>query len=82
LSTEFETKNKLEYHFIPVTPGELKFVVRAPNDAHVALTTCPGNGDPMYEVSIVIVYLKTLNDSFVFNQDSHAVFVTSTNVCI
>jgi len=81
-STEFETKNKLEYHFIPVISGELHFRVRATNDAHVALTTGPSAGDPMYEVSIVIVYMKTLNDPSVFNPDSHAVFVASTNVCI
>jgi hypothetical protein len=61
LSTEFKTENKLEYHFIPVTSGELNFRVRAPNDAHVALTTGPTLGNPMYEVSIVIVHMMTLN---------------------
>jgi len=59
LSTELKTKNKLEYQFIPVTFGELNFRVLAPNDAHVALTTGPTEGDPMYEVSIAIVYMKT-----------------------
>jgi hypothetical protein len=54
LSTEFETEDKLVYKFIPVTLGELHFRVRAPNDAHVALTTAPTEGAPMYEVSIVI----------------------------
>jgi hypothetical protein len=82
LSTEFKTENKLVYQFIPVTFGELNFKVRATNDAHVALTTGPTEGDPMYEVSIVIVYVKTLNGHFVFSPDSHAVFVASINVCI
>jgi hypothetical protein len=56
LSTEFKTENNLEYHFIPVTSGELHFKVRAPNDAHVALTTGPTEGDPMYEVSNMILF--------------------------
>jgi hypothetical protein len=54
LSTEYKTENKLEYNFIPITSGELHFKVRAPNDAHVALTTGPTEGDPMYEVSYMI----------------------------
>jgi hypothetical protein len=60
LSTEFKTENKLDYHFIPITSGELNFRVRAPNDAHVALTTGPTIGNPMYEVSIVIVHMTLM----------------------
>jgi len=69
LSTEFKTENKLEYHFIPITSGELHFRVRAPNDAHVALTTGPTIGNPIYEVSNMVVYLKTLNGPFVLVQN-------------
>jgi hypothetical protein len=54
LSTEFKTEDKFEYNFTAVTSGKLRFRVRAPHDAHVALTTGPNEGDPMYEVSIVI----------------------------
>jgi hypothetical protein len=67
LSTEFKTKDKLEYNFTAVTSGKLRFKVRAPNDAHVALTTGPTVGNPMCEVSNGIVYLKTLNGPFVFS---------------
>jgi hypothetical protein len=56
LSTELKTENKLEYKFHPVTSGKLHFKVRAPNDAHVALTTGPNEGDPMHEVSYMIMY--------------------------
>jgi len=82
LSTEFETEDKLEYRFNPVISQELHFRVRAPNDAHVALTTGPTEGNPMIEVSNRIVYLKTLNGPFVFSPDSRSLFVTSCNVCI
>jgi hypothetical protein len=82
LFTEFKTADKLEYRFIPITAGELHFRVQAANDAHVAQTTCPTEGDPMYEVNIVIVYMKTLNDHFVFSADSHAVFLSiSFSIC-
>ncbi|XP_018369126.1 PREDICTED: uncharacterized protein LOC108765092 isoform X1 [Trachymyrmex cornetzi] len=46
------TEDKLEYHFYPVTAGQIQFRIKAPNDAHVALTTGPQEGDPMYEVFI------------------------------
>ncbi|KMQ95579.1 c3 and pzp-like alpha-2-macroglobulin domain-containing protein 8 protein [Lasius niger] len=46
------TEDKLEYHFYPVTAGQIQFRVKAPNDAHIALTTGPQEGDPMYEVFI------------------------------
>lgn len=44
------TEDKLEYNFYPVTAGQIQFRVKAANDAHVALTTGPQEGDPMYEV--------------------------------
>ena len=56
LSTEFKTEDKFEYNFTAVTSGRLRFKVRAPNDAHVALTTGPTEGNPMYEVSNMIVW--------------------------
>jgi len=46
------TEDKLEYHFYPVSAGQIQFRVRAPNDAHIALTTGPNEGDPMYEVGL------------------------------
>lgn len=45
------TEDKLEYNFYPVASGQIQFRIKAPNDAHVALTTGPQEGDPMYEVS-------------------------------
>jgi len=82
LSTEFKTEDNLQYRFNPVISDELHFRVRAANDAHVALTTGPTEGNPMIEVSNKIVCLKTLNGPFVFSPDCHSVFVTSFNVCI
>ncbi|XP_029054375.1 uncharacterized protein LOC114881700 isoform X1 [Osmia bicornis bicornis] len=46
------TEDKLEYHFYPVASGQIQFRVKAANDAHVALTTGPHEGEPMYEVFI------------------------------
>lgn len=46
------TEDKLEYQFIPVTGSQIQFRVRAPNDAHIALTAGPQEGEPMYEVFI------------------------------
>nr|KAF7392444.1 hypothetical protein H0235_017443 [Vespula pensylvanica] len=46
------TEDKLEYNFYPVTSGQVQFRVKAPNDAHIALTTGPHEGEPMYEVFI------------------------------
>ena len=45
-----ETEDKLEYQFIPVFGGQIQFRVKAPHDAHVALTPGPEEGEPMYEV--------------------------------
>ncbi|GLG97808.1 Farnesoic acid O-methyltransferase [Gryllus bimaculatus] len=52
MSIELETPDKLEYQFHPVTSGSLNFKIKAPNDAHVALTAGPEEADPMYEVFI------------------------------
>ena len=82
LSTEFKTEDKLEYQFIPVTSGEMTFKVRAPNDVYVALTTAPTKGDPMYEVSYKIFYLRTHNDQFVFSPRCYTSFFTSVGICI
>jgi hypothetical protein len=80
VSTEFETENQLEYNFIPLKSGKLNFKVRAPNDAHVALTAGPAEGNPMYEVSFIIRYLRTRNGHFILSPDSYAVFITSIDV--
>ncbi|XP_077300117.1 uncharacterized protein LOC143920947 isoform X3 [Arctopsyche grandis] len=46
------TEDNLQYTFYPVTSGFINFKVRAANDAHVALTTGPGESDPMVEIFI------------------------------
>ncbi|XP_011136164.1 uncharacterized protein LOC105181234 isoform X2 [Harpegnathos saltator] len=52
MAVSLNTEDKLEYHFYPVTAGQIQFRVKAANDAHVALTTGPQEGEPMYEVFI------------------------------
>lgn len=52
LISEVSTEDKLEYKFLPNSSGFLQFRVRAPNDAHLALTTAAAECDPMYEVFI------------------------------
>ncbi|XP_012524783.1 uncharacterized protein LOC105830158 isoform X2 [Monomorium pharaonis] len=52
MAVSLSTEDKLEYHFYPVTAGQIQFRVKAPNDAHIALTTGPQEGEPMYEVFI------------------------------
>ncbi|XP_018343738.1 PREDICTED: C3 and PZP-like alpha-2-macroglobulin domain-containing protein 8 isoform X2 [Trachymyrmex septentrionalis] len=52
MAVSLNTEDKLEYHFYPVTAGQIQFRIKAPNDAHVALTTASQEGDPMYEVFI------------------------------
>lgn len=52
MAISLSTEDKLEYHFYPVTSGQVQFRVKTPNDAHVALTTGPHEGEPMYEVFI------------------------------
>ncbi|XP_058818131.1 uncharacterized protein LOC131681390 [Topomyia yanbarensis] len=49
---ELDTEDKLEYKFYPATNGVVNFKVRAPNDAHLALTSGPKESDPMLEVFI------------------------------
>uniref|UniRef100_A0A1I8NZK1 Farnesoic acid O-methyl transferase domain-containing protein n=1 Tax=Stomoxys calcitrans TaxID=35570 RepID=A0A1I8NZK1_STOCA len=46
------TPDKLEYKFFPVSHGVFTFKIRAPNDAHLALTSQPKERLPMYEVFI------------------------------
>ncbi|XP_070520354.1 uncharacterized protein [Cardiocondyla obscurior] len=52
MAVSLSTEDKLEYHFYPVTAGQIQFRIKAPNDAHIALTTGPQEGEPMYEVFI------------------------------
>ncbi|XP_015586335.1 uncharacterized protein LOC107263519 isoform X3 [Cephus cinctus] len=52
MAISLSTEDKLEYQFYPVTSGQIQFRVKTANDAHVALTTGPTEGDPMYEVFI------------------------------
>jgi len=47
---EFHTPDSTDYTFHPVLAGEIKFGVRANNDAHLALTTAAAETDPMIEV--------------------------------
>jgi len=47
-----DTPDKLEYNFYPIRSGIVNFKVRAPKDAHIALTTGPAENDPMVEVFI------------------------------
>ncbi|XP_052863072.1 uncharacterized protein LOC128269719 [Anopheles cruzii] len=49
---ELETVDKLEYRFVPAGDGVVNFKVRAPNDAHIALTSEPAESDQMLEVFI------------------------------
>jgi hypothetical protein len=49
---ELNTEDKLEYSFMPNNSGHQQFRVRAPNDAHIALTSSASESDPMYEVFI------------------------------
>ncbi|XP_049534383.1 C3 and PZP-like alpha-2-macroglobulin domain-containing protein 8 isoform X1 [Anopheles darlingi] len=51
-SIELETEDKLEYRFVPAGTSCVNFKVRAPNDAHIALTSGPEESDPMLEVFI------------------------------
>lgn len=51
------TEDKLEYRFYPVTAGQIQFRVKANNDAHIALTMEPQEGDPMYEVRFCTVFV-------------------------
>ncbi|CAL7949665.1 unnamed protein product [Xylocopa violacea] len=52
MAISLSTEDKLEYNFYPVATGQIQFRVKTPNDAHVALTTGPQEGEPMYEIFI------------------------------
>lgn len=52
MAISLSTEDKLEYKFYPVATGQVQFRVKAANDAHVALTTGPEEGEPMYEIFI------------------------------
>ncbi len=46
------TEDKLEYQWYPINGSQIQFRIKAPHDAHIALTTGPFEGDPMWEVFI------------------------------
>lgn len=50
LFAELQTPDELVYKFYPVAGGVFNFKIRAPNDAHLALTSGPSESDPMLEV--------------------------------
>lgn len=52
MAISLSTEDKLEYNFYPVTSGQVQFRVKAPHDAHIALTSGPSEGEPMYEIFI------------------------------
>ncbi|KAH8299578.1 hypothetical protein KR044_003121, partial [Drosophila immigrans] len=49
---EINTPDKLEYQFQPASGGVFTFKVRAAKDAHLALTSQPSAGAPLYEIFI------------------------------
>ncbi|XP_063991103.1 uncharacterized protein LOC135169755 [Diachasmimorpha longicaudata] len=51
-ASPFQTEDSLEYNFFLCTGQDTSFHVRAPNDAHIALTSEPLARDPMYEILI------------------------------
>ncbi|XP_017886266.1 uncharacterized protein LOC108628686 isoform X2 [Ceratina calcarata] len=52
MAISLSTEDKLEYQFYPCASGQLQFRIKAPHDAHIALTTGPHEGETMYEVFI------------------------------
>ncbi|XP_049964112.1 uncharacterized protein LOC126484593 isoform X1 [Schistocerca serialis cubense] len=48
--SKVDTPDRLEYRFLAVCKGALEIEVKAPSNAHVALTTGPREADPMYEL--------------------------------
>ncbi|XP_051165002.1 uncharacterized protein LOC127283912 isoform X2 [Leptopilina boulardi] len=46
------TEDKLEYQFLPTRGNQVQFRLKAANDGHIALTTEPQEGEPMFEVFI------------------------------
>ncbi|KAJ2947697.1 hypothetical protein O0L34_g9466 [Tuta absoluta] len=51
-TVELKTENNVEYQMYPVASGFMRFSVRAPKDAHLALTTGPQEADPIYEIIV------------------------------
>ncbi|XP_066255951.1 uncharacterized protein [Euwallacea similis] len=49
---ELFTEDKLEYCFFPNASGFVQFRVKAPHDAHIALSAQAAEVDPMYEIFI------------------------------
>lgn len=49
---ELQTDDRLEYNFFPNASGFVQFRIKAPNDAHIALSTAAAEVDPMYEIFI------------------------------
>ncbi|KAJ8959782.1 hypothetical protein NQ314_006212 [Rhamnusium bicolor] len=49
---KLQTEDRLEYNFFPNATGFVQFRVKAPNDAHIALSTAAAEVDPMYEIYI------------------------------
>lgn len=47
-----QTEDKLEYQFFPSRGNQVQFRVKAANDAHIALTPGPQEGEPMFEIFI------------------------------
>ncbi|KAJ8965775.1 hypothetical protein NQ317_000482 [Molorchus minor] len=52
LFPELQTEDRLEYNFFPNNTGFVQFRVKAPNDAHIALSSAAAEVDPMYEIFI------------------------------
>ncbi|KAK0169572.1 hypothetical protein PV328_011874 [Microctonus aethiopoides] len=52
MAISLSTEDKLEYNFYPINGQQIQFRVKAPNDAHIALTTGPNEGEPMFEIFI------------------------------
>nr|WCR32668.1 farnesoic acid O-methyltransferase isoform A [Pyrrhocoris apterus] len=52
MGIDVETDNSMEYRFYPTQTQALKFSVRAPHDAHIAITPAPVEANPMYEIFI------------------------------
>lgn len=51
-SAEVNTPDALQYQYHPFRNGMVQFRVRAPNDAHIALTGEPNETQPIIEVFI------------------------------
>lgn len=44
------TEDKLEYQWYPISGSQIQFRIKAPHDAHIALTTGPYESEPIWEV--------------------------------